>query len=187
MAQRYNHDVRQIDIKSAFLHLKIPNDVKLHVKLPKEHTLAGRVFRLLKAMYGIREAPRLWADAYRKFLIEKVGLQQSLGDACLYHSQEADPKDRLYISFHVDDVLITGPPEKLRVFEELLMNEYEIRYSKPVDHFPGISVEKMSNGGYKLHQEILVDRMLDTYNDSIGIGFQFHWNALNYLTDSPLY
>ena len=57
MAQRYNHDVRQIDIKSAFLHVKIPDDVKLYVKLPKEHTLAGRVFRLLKAMYGIREAP----------------------------------------------------------------------------------------------------------------------------------
>ena len=73
------------------------------------------------------------------------------------------PKDRVYISFHVDDDLITGPPEKLRVFEELLMNEYEIRYSKPVDHFLGISVGKMSNGGYQLHQEILVDRMLDTY------------------------
>ena len=39
--------------------------------------------KLLKALYGLRKAPRLWRDTFRAVLIE-IGYKESKEDECLY-------------------------------------------------------------------------------------------------------
>ena len=54
-------DIFQLDVKSAFLHGRLSEDV--YVEQPKGYLKKGKehkVYKLHKALYGLRQAPRAW-------------------------------------------------------------------------------------------------------------------------------
>ena len=74
----------QMDVKSVFLNGPLQQDV--HVAQPpgfldshhKDH-----VYKLHKALYGLKKAPRSWYDHLRKFLLEE-GFVRGVIDATLF-------------------------------------------------------------------------------------------------------
>ena len=67
LALLYGHTVRFADVSTAFLHATLDYDV--FVVPPKEYYPAGDVlWKLRKAMYGLRTALKVWQDHYAEVM-----------------------------------------------------------------------------------------------------------------------
>jgi hypothetical protein len=73
-----------MDVKSAFLNNDLKDEVYVHQ--PPEfaiHDMEGKVLRLRKALYGLRQAPRAW-NAKLDSTLKGVGFEQSPHEAAIY-------------------------------------------------------------------------------------------------------
>ena len=73
-----------MDVKSAFLNGKLEEEV--YVAQPpgfEDPKNPDKVFRLNKALYGIKQAPRAWYDTLKEFLMTK-GFKPGSHDPTLF-------------------------------------------------------------------------------------------------------
>ena len=67
--------------------------------MPKGYLKPGYILKLKKSLYGLRQAPRLWAE-YLKVNLEAIGFVQAVDvDACLFIS------NNVICVTYVDDTL----------------------------------------------------------------------------------
>ena len=92
----------QFDVKTAFLYGELSEE--LYMNLPTGYTIpnsAGKVYRLHKSLYDLKQASRVWNEKFTTFLKEH-DLQQSTADPCIFFS---DKEPRLITAIWVDDGL----------------------------------------------------------------------------------
>nr|GEZ61033.1 ribonuclease H-like domain, reverse transcriptase, RNA-dependent DNA polymerase [Tanacetum cinerariifolium] len=103
-------EVHHLDVKSAFLHGDLKEEV--YVTQPegfikKEDN--GKVYKLEKALYGLRQTPRAWNikldNTLKSLNFEKCALEQTI-----YTRSTKD--SLLLIGVYVDDLIITGTPKR---------------------------------------------------------------------------
>ena len=68
----FDLDTWHADITNAFLNSRL--DKEVYCKLPDGFTQPGKYIKLLRALYGLRRAPRLWQQELSDFL-ETQGLR----------------------------------------------------------------------------------------------------------------
>jgi len=66
---------------------------------------SGKVGRLKKALYGLRDSPRLWQRFLLKFLVEDIGARALVSDRNVIKWSWCGMT--LLMVIHVDDVLFT--------------------------------------------------------------------------------
>ena len=67
-----NFKLYQMDVKSAFLNGLIQEEVYVEQPLGFEDSQKlDHVYRLKKALYGLKKTPRAWYERLSKFLLEK--------------------------------------------------------------------------------------------------------------------
>ena len=112
-----------LDVKRAFLYGHARR--RIYIKLPPEDR-RGRfgevVGRLLRSMYGTRDAPMIWQAEVRKAMLE-LGFRQSVCQPCVYFH---DARGMVAIT-HVDDFFITGIEEDLRWFHSSIADKFEVK------------------------------------------------------------
>ena len=86
LAYAYAHNIKlyQMDVKSVFLNGYINEEV--YVKQPpsfEDDKKPDHVYKLRKALYGLRQAPRAWYERLRDFLLSK-GFIMSKVDTTLH-------------------------------------------------------------------------------------------------------
>jgi hypothetical protein len=101
-------ELLSIDISGAFLHGDI--DTEVYVRLPSEirSRYPGKVLRLRKSLYGLKQAARIWNKTLHDFIVDVLDWQQCDYDPCLYRYQTE--AGFLLASFHIDDGVIVGTP-----------------------------------------------------------------------------
>ena len=85
LAAKHEWEVHHLDVKSAFLNGIL--DEEVYVSQPKGYVKAGhekKVYKLLKALYGLCQAPRAWYSQLNKCLLPFGLHQMSLRTRCLY-------------------------------------------------------------------------------------------------------
>ena len=93
------------DISTAFLHAVLDEDDLVYVLPPTTDRRPGHVWRLWRALYGLRRAPQYFQEHFaKKFLT--IGYKRSVADPQLF----VHPLTGVLIVAHVDDLLITCPP-----------------------------------------------------------------------------
>jgi len=68
----------------------------------------GKVCRLKKSLYGLKQSPRVWFDRFTK-AIRKGGYQQAHGDHTLFYRHKNEKTTLLIV--YVDDIIVTGNDE----------------------------------------------------------------------------
>jgi hypothetical protein len=98
--------VHHIDVKSVFLNGDLKEEVYVHQLLgfviPGKE---GKVLRLRKALYGLRQAPRVW-NAKLDSTLKWMGFGQSPHEAAIY--RRGNGGNALLVGVYVDDLVITG-------------------------------------------------------------------------------
>lgn len=90
-------------MKTAFFHGDLYSDVELYVKQPTGCIIPGLVLRLLKPLYGLKQAHREWNEKFNSFLV-LFGLIQVTINSCislLVHPN--DPVTSTLLGLFVDD------------------------------------------------------------------------------------
>jgi hypothetical protein len=165
LAARENLEVRQYDISTAFLHASLTEEV--YVKQPPGHLVAGKedwVYKLKKAMYGLKNAPRAYSDHFMSVL-KDLGFKQSASDDCLWMLRQG--KYYVYYLFHVDDIIcVSNSPGLRKTCFEALEERFEggIRDEGQVSKFLGLIIDRLSDGSYTLSQEHYIEKMAEQFN-----------------------
>ncbi|CAM8911808.1 unnamed protein product [Rhodiola kirilowii] len=97
----------QLDVDNAFLHGSL--DEEVYMQLPpgyfKTERAAGKVCKLTKNFYGLKQTPRQWFSKFTEVLLD-FGFIQSLNDYSLFTLQEG--AEFIILLVYVDDVLLIG-------------------------------------------------------------------------------
>ena len=116
VAQTRKLEILFADVSTAFLHAELQSDEIIYVEPPTEYYPKGShkvVWKLRKALYGLKTAPKQWQQHLCNVLTTMKG-QGMKSEPNIYYFR----KSRTYMLVYVDDLVIVGDqPHKL--FDEL--------------------------------------------------------------------
>lgn len=141
LAAKNSWEVHHLDVKSAFLNGDLEETVyvsqpKGFVQKNKEHM----VYRLVKALYGLRQAPRAWYAKLNKCL-ESLGFTKCPYEHAVYTKREGD--EALIIGVYVDDMLITGTNVAIiNKFKTEMSEQFEMSDLGKLSYYLGLEVEQ---------------------------------------------
>ena len=95
---------KQGDVTAAFLHADLEEGEEVYVNMPRGFERKGKVLKLKKTLYGLRQSPR----AFWKFMVEKMeicGVPKSQFDPCLFVGE------KIACIFYVDNLLFWARDE----------------------------------------------------------------------------
>lgn len=108
-----------IDISRAYFNVIIVREV--YVELPPEAGHGkGKIGRLVKCVYGTRDAAKGWEEAYQEALA-KLGFRQGRSSACAFFH----PKRQLRLVVRGDDFFVVGMPSSVKWFTDELLKVFE--------------------------------------------------------------
>nr|GFC38287.1 putative ribonuclease H-like domain-containing protein [Tanacetum cinerariifolium] len=142
--------VYQMDVKSAFLYGKI--DEEVYVTQPRgfeDPDHPKRVYKVVKALHGLHQAPRAWYERLSTFLLKHVYRRGSI-DQTLFIKN--DSNDIMLVQVYVDDIIF-GSTRKdwCEEFETLMQSEFEMSFMGPFTFFLGLQVDQRPDGIF-IHQ-----------------------------------
>ena len=157
---------RLIDVCTAFLNADIDRDV--YVEQAKGFEKTGKngqklVCLLKKALYGLRQAPLLWYQTLRDFLIGICGLQECVYDQCVFLKYE-DGTIVLMLIIHADDLAFGFEDGNLTAQRVLTLVREEFKVTEEDLTFVlGMSVNTLSDGSIFVEQEAYIDKVLKRF------------------------
>ena len=162
LAARHGLEVLQYDVSTAFLHASLKETV--YVKQPPGHVEKGKenwVYRLNKAMYGLKNAPKAYSDHFMSVLAS-LGFKQSSKDECLWTLKRGS--SFIHYLFHVDDILCVSNDNSLRdVMFVALERVLRIRNEGPVKLFLGMVINREDDGSFTLSQKQYIEKLAETF------------------------
>ncbi|CAI7781456.1 unnamed protein product [Closterium sp. NIES-53] len=137
--------LRQIDVANAFLYA--PVDAEIFVELPhSSHGEPNQVCQLLKSLYGIKQAPRLWQQHLHARLI-RIGFKQLPHDQGMYRLTKDE--DYILLIVYVDNLLYIGSTDSITTwFEGELQRDLTLEVSSTVTQYLGLNIREEENAIY---------------------------------------
>ncbi|GJY20385.1 putative ribonuclease H-like domain-containing protein [Tanacetum coccineum] len=127
--------VYQMDVKSAFLYGKI--DEEVYVSQPPgfiDPKYPQKVYKVVKALYGLHQAPRAWYATLSTFLL-KNGYRRGTIDKTLFIKK--DKHDIILVQVYVDDIIFGSTKKSW-------CDEFEALMKKILKKFDFVSVKTAS-------------------------------------------
>ncbi|GJT45781.1 putative ribonuclease H-like domain-containing protein [Tanacetum coccineum] len=154
--------VYQMDVKSAFLYGEI--DEEVYVTQPKgfeDPHFPKHVYRVVKALYGLHQAPRAWYARLSTFLL-KHNYRRGTIDKTLFIKKNS--RDIILVQVYVDDIIF-GSTKKAWCdeFEVLMKGEFEMSAMGELTFFLGLQVKQKPDGIF-ISQDKYVQDMLKKFD-----------------------
>lgn len=122
---------------------------------------AGRVCRLKRSLYGLKQSLRAWFDRFGKVL-KNYGYSQGQASHTMFYKQSKEGKLAILIVY-VDDIILTGDDkEELEGLKEKLACEFEIKDLGPLRYFLGMEVARTAKGILVTQWKYTLDLLKDT-------------------------
>jgi hypothetical protein len=150
-----NLENKQIDYTAAFLQAPLDHDV--YVEMPKLFGVTGKVWKLQRAIYGLKDAPRAYF-LHTKNKLEDLGFRQSDADPCLFISPT------VICLIYVDDALfVYKSPEEVNILTTK-MKEIGLLFEEESDvaGYLGVLIDRdPDNDTITLRQSGLAQRIVE--------------------------
>ena len=171
-AARRGMQVSLRDISSAYL--TAPLDVDIYMEPPEgtreidgDSGHHGEVWKLNRALYGLRQSGRVFHLRFRKQLLHKFGFKASAADNCLFIKRRG--KSKLQLLVFVDDICITNDAtadgRALRQeFEQNIADEgYEFSPCDDDHVYLGVAINRVNDTVISLSQERYITDVMIKY------------------------
>lgn len=163
VAAEYGMDIDHLDVKTAFLNGDLKETV--YMEQPEAFNVKGeenKVYKLHKAIYGLKQASKAWYEKINNVLCEKLMFNKCSSEPCVYHKMNNG--SLMIIALYVDDILLFSMPHSKNKYEikEKLKNEFEITDLGPARYILGMQICKHKDM-ITLDQSDYIDRILQKY------------------------
>ncbi|GJU47335.1 putative ribonuclease H-like domain-containing protein [Tanacetum coccineum] len=137
--------VYQMDVKSAFLYGTI--DEEVYVSQPPgfiDPKCLKKVYKVVKALYGLHQAPRAWYATLSTFLL-KSGYKRGTIDKTLFIKK--DKNDIMLVQVYVDDIIFGSTKRSwCDEFEALMKSRFQMSSIGELTFFLGLQVKQKEDG-----------------------------------------
>ena len=153
-----------LDVRTAFLNA--PSEFENYMEMPKllvKELGVPPLVKLLKALYGTKDAPLLWWQLLHNVLVKDLDFVQSTNDTCLYfHKQK-----KMALGVYVDDMPTAASKENYRWVVQELEKRFKITDKGVLTRCLGMNViQTVENGklvSIKLHQPEYIGEVLERF------------------------
>ncbi|GJQ93542.1 putative ribonuclease H-like domain-containing protein [Tanacetum coccineum] len=156
--------VYQMDVKSAFLYGTIKEEV--YVTQPpgfKDPDHPDKVYKVVKALYGLHQAPRAWYETLANYLLSN-GFKRGKIDQTLFIKKQKG--DILLVQVYVDDIIFGSTNKELCTgFEKLMKDKFQMSSMGELTFFLGLQVQQKEDGIF-ISQDKYVAKILKKFNYS---------------------
>ncbi|KAL8144972.1 hypothetical protein AgCh_003258 [Apium graveolens] len=160
----------QMDVSNAFLHGELQEEV--YIRLPPGYTHYGSriihnqiplessspqilVCKLLKSLYGLRQAPRNWFSKLSSTLL-KIGYKQSKTDYSLFLLNKYDSITAILV--YVDDLLISGNCQAtIDSLKAMLSSTFHMKDLGKLRYFLGLEIDRDATGIFMCQKKYTLD------------------------------
>jgi len=154
-----NWELKQMDVKNAFLHVDLTETV--YMRQPAgfvDKSKPDHVCLLHKSLYGLKQSPRAWFDKFSNFLLE-FGFVCSLFDPSLFvYSRKTDV---ILLLLYVDDMVLTGNNSQTLIHLLAELNkQFRMKDMGQVHYFLGIQVQSFADGLFMSQQKYVEDLLV---------------------------
>lgn len=152
--------LKQFDVKTAFLNGDLEENVYMSQPIGYDDG-SERVCKLLKSLYGLKQASRCWNKRFTSF-VNRFGFKASEFDPCVFVC--SGENGMLILAIYVDDGLIAA--EKQEAIEPVikhLQREFEIKVFE-LKCFLGLEIDQRPDGSIHAHQQGYARKVLDRFN-----------------------
>ena len=158
LAAIYDLELVQMDVQTAFLNAPIKEEV--YMKQPKGYESGAKnmVCKLLKTLYGTRQAPHEWNEEFTTFTLS-LGFAQCGADACVFITICKSGRFIIMTVF-VDDVLVAyhiEDEQEWLSYKQQYMNKYKMKDIGTCEWILGMKVTRD-----RLHKTLWLDQCLYT-------------------------
>lgn len=158
IAASKNLQLKQFDVKTAFLNSELEEEI--YMTQPKGFDdNSGKVCKLLKSLYGLKQASRCWNKKFSAFL-KKYQFKQSDADPCVF----VNIKNKYTTYLAIDDGLIASNNSN---FVDSIMKHLQAEFDIKVfeaDCYLGLQIVREPNGSIILHQMSYLKKVLLRFN-----------------------
>jgi hypothetical protein len=171
IAASNHYFIKQYDMETAFLHADLEEEV--FVEIPKEFNTQGatKVWKLLKSLYGLRQAPRYWSKLLCRFFASQ-GFVQCLIDECLFVKENPSGKP-IIIVFHVDDIKVGAPAltDIEYLFKAMIAYGLKAKHISDPKLFLQMNVSyDKEKGIFSLGQETYINSIVTNIRKGLSLG-----------------
>ncbi len=149
------------DVETAFLNAEIKETV--YMVVPEGVHAPGKVCRLRKTLYGVKQAPREWNLEISSTIVTNLNFTQCQSDACVFVRQSRSG-GVILMSLFVDDVFTMCQPADAAELEECfqaILQKYTIKNLGDAKLMLGMRLTRdETNHTIKLDQELYVKKLL---------------------------
>ncbi|KAL5743969.1 hypothetical protein ACOSP7_026835 [Xanthoceras sorbifolium] len=118
-------------------------------------TNRGKVYRLKRSLYGLKQSPRARFERFSKVL-KHHGYTQGQADHTMFIKHSSVGKVAVLIVY-VDDIVLTGDyEEEIPRIEIVLAKEFEIKDLGNLKYFLGMEIARSKKGIFCLTKEVCV-------------------------------
>ncbi|GJY08328.1 putative ribonuclease H-like domain-containing protein [Tanacetum coccineum] len=154
--------VYQMDVKSAFLYGTIDKEVYVaqpHGFVDPDHP--KKVYKVVKALYGLHQAPRAWYATLSTFL-EENGYRRGAIDKTLFIKK--DKNDIMLVQVYVDDIIFGSTRKSwCDEFEALMKGRFQMNSIGELTFFLGLQVKQKQYGLF-ISQDKYVAKMFKKFD-----------------------
>ena len=170
-AANFGWPLYQLDVKNAFLHGDLQEEVYMEVPpCYSNPEMVGKVCRLKKSLYGLKQSPRAWFDRFRRALCA-MGYKQCNGDHTVFYKHSR--RKITVLAVYVDDIIITGDDEmEIKCLKGNLSREFEVKDLGQLKYFLGIEIARNPKGIVLSQRKYVLDLLSET-------GYAWMSNCIN--------
>ncbi|MCH81290.1 copia-type polyprotein, partial [Trifolium medium] len=161
MAANNGWDVFQMDVKSAFLHGELTENIYVSQPLGYDNGNKHKVYKLKKALYGLKQAPRAWYSKIETYFISK-SFQKCPHEHTLF-VKLGEKGEILIASLYVDDLILTGNDlSMINNFKRSMKKHFAMTDLGKMRYFLGIEVCQSKQGIF-IHQQKYAAEILSRF------------------------
>lgn len=137
--------LRQLDVKNAFLHGVLEEEVYMKQPPGFENSQTPHyICKLDKALYGLKQAPRAWYSRLSTKL-QQLGFYPSKADTSLFLYNKSGVM--IFVLIYVDDIIVTSSSDQaISALLHDLNADFALKDLGDLHFFLGIEINKTQNG-----------------------------------------
>ncbi|KAL9225478.1 hypothetical protein vseg_001395 [Gypsophila vaccaria] len=149
-----------MDVHNVFLHGDLVEEVYMRMPPGFSKGFEGKVCRLRKSLYGLRQAPRCWYDKLATAL-SSYGFIMSASDNSLFTFRKNNIE--IHILIYVDDLVIAGnDSHAITAFKSYLSKCFYMKDLGKLKYFLGLEVPHSSKGLFLCQRKYTIDLLSET-------------------------